>query len=150
MTAKFDDPWGKFSTAMCSLARSAPVLATLLLATPAMAEGSVSFDEVMDFAAQNRTLMKEIKSSISEQHVKRNDIRCGAARFGNQWTYLGGDRAPPFTCQIGQRLLTINGDTHFFDINGRLILGGMQDPRVFREAHSFKATKLTWNWQIAN
>jgi hypothetical protein len=121
--------------------------AALVGLTAALAEGSVGFDEVMQFAAQNRRLANEIKSSIREQRLRQTDIQCAAARFGNQWTHLGGDRAPPFTCHIGNRALTINGKIDFFDADGRLIKGGMDNPAIFRKAHSFKGKKPNWSWQ---
>jgi hypothetical protein len=124
-------------------------MATLICITSARAEGSIGFDEVMQFAAQSQKLVTEIKRSIQEQHVKRADIRCGAARFGNQWTNLGGDRAPPFNCQIGKRFLTINGEIHFFDVSGRRIPRGMENPDVFSKAHSFQVKRPTWSWQTA-
>jgi hypothetical protein len=122
-------------------------LTTALVVSPAFAEGSIGFDEVMQFAAQNRKLAREIKTSMRVQHLKQTDIQCGAARFGNQWTYLGGDRAPPFTCQIGNRVLTIGGAIHFFDERGRLIQRGLDNPNVYRRAHTFKAKKPVWSWQ---
>lgn len=127
----------------------AAVFAALLGITAAFAEGSVGFDEVMQFAAQNRKLAREIKNSIREQRLRQTDIQCAAARFGNQWTYLGGDRAPPFTCHIGNRVLTINGEIDFFDAAGRKIKGGLDNPDVFRKARSFKGKKPAWSWQKA-
>jgi hypothetical protein len=124
-------------------------ITALLGLTAALAGGSVGFDEVMQFAAQNRKLEKEIKSSIREQRLRQIDIQCVAARFGNQWTYLGGDRAPPFTCQIGNRVLTINSKLDFFDAAGRLIKGGMDNPDIFRKAHTFKGKRPAWSWQKA-
>src|SRR5689334_1808951 len=82
---------------------------SLLLIKTALGEGSIGFDEVMKFAAHNPTLVKDIQTAIRHQHVKRSNILCGGARFGNQWTNLGGERAPPFTCRVGKLLLTING-----------------------------------------
>ncbi|HWJ99817.1 MAG TPA: hypothetical protein VNR41_03810 [Xanthobacteraceae bacterium] len=132
------------------LARTFAIGITALLGiTAALAEGSVGFDEVMQFAAQNPKLASEIKSSIREQRLRQTDIQCAGARFGNQWTYLGGDRAPPFTCHIGNRVLTIRSEIDFFDAAGRRIKGGMDNPSVFRKARSFKGKKPIWSWQEA-
>ena len=129
--------------------RFAVAVISLLLVNAAHGEGSIGFDEVMKFAVRSQKLVKEIRNAIEEQHVKRTDIQCGAARFGNQWVNLGGDRAPPFNCQIGKRSLTINGEILFFDARGRRIRRGMDDPDVFGNAHSFRLKKPTWKWQAA-
>ena len=125
----------------------AAAVAVLVGVTSALAGGSVGFDEVIQFAAQNRKLAREIKSSMQKQRLKQTDIRCDAARFGNHWTYLGGDRAPPFTCQIGNRVLTINGKIYFFNARGQLIQRGLDNPSVFRTARSFKARNPAWSWE---
>jgi hypothetical protein len=125
----------------------AAAVAVLLGLTSALAGGSVGFDDVMQFAAQNRRLAREIKSSMQKQRLKQTDIRCDAARFGNHWIYLGGDRAPPFTCQIGNRILTINGEIYFFNARGQLIQRGLDNSSVFRTARSFKARNPAWSWE---
>ena len=73
---------------------------------------------------------------------------CVAARHGNQWRFLGGGRAAPYACTIGDRTLTIEADRIYFDINGRKLgqLGQMPDKVLFDRAKSFRETHIRWTW----
>jgi hypothetical protein len=90
--------------------------------------------------------MQEIERAIKEQKVRPKKIGCSAARFGNHWEYLGGGRALPFSCQIGKRVLEIDGDTEFLDEMGRVIVGGLDNQDVFLKARNIREKNPTWEW----
>ena len=122
------------------------VFLVLLDAAPAWAPGSIEFHEVMNFARQNQKLVREIETTMKQEKVQTKDIGCTAARFGNQWKYLGGGRSIPFTCQIGKRELTIDGDVEYLDEKGGIIKGGLENPQVFSKARHIRETTPTWKW----
>jgi hypothetical protein len=122
------------------------LLVMMISLGPAWAPGSITFEEVMGFARQDKNLIKEIQEALKKEKVSSNKVLCGAERYGNHWTYLGGGRALPFTCDIGKQELVIDGDTDFLDKNGKLIPGGLDNDDVFKNAHDIREKNPTWEW----
>jgi hypothetical protein len=110
------------------------------------AAGSISFEEVLGLARQNPKLVKEIEEVMHAQKVKSAEISCEAGRFGNHWKYLGGGRSLPIGCTIGKRRLGIDGIIEFLDVRGKVIVGGMDNPRAFATARNTREKNLTWKW----
>jgi hypothetical protein len=93
--------------------------AGLMLATsPAVAGGSVEIDQVMRLAGQSPKLISEIQSELKEAGKTLSDVKCDAARLGRYWTHLGGLRIPPYTCEIGTRMLELSGAVEFYAEDG--------------------------------
>src|SRR5437016_5581729 len=89
--------------------------------TVVWAPGSISLDEVMDQLKDNPKLMDELTAELKAQNLKPETITCIGARFGGNWTNLGGARAIPFNCQIGPRTIDINGDLKVYDAAGKAL-----------------------------
>jgi hypothetical protein len=70
--------------------------------TAAWAPGSISLDEVMEKLKDNAKLVDEINAELKAQNLSADKIICTGARFGGNWTNLGGARAIPFSCEIGR------------------------------------------------
>jgi hypothetical protein len=120
--------------------------ACALLSARAWTAGSIPFGEVMGLARHNSKLVKEIAEVMRAQKVKPADISCEAGRFGNHWKHLGGGRSLPISCTIGKRSLGIVGDVEYLDARGKVIVGGMDNPRVFGTARNTREKNLTWEW----
>jgi hypothetical protein len=90
--------------------------------------------------------VKEIEEVMRAQKVKSVEISCEAGRFGNHWKYLGGARSLPIGCTIGKRSLGIDGTIAFLDARGKLIAGGMDNPKAFARARTAREKILTWKW----
>ena len=73
---------------------------------------------------------------------------CIADRHGNHWKFLGGGRAAPYECSIGDRLLKIDAERTYYDINGHKLgqLGQAPDKRLFERAKSFRESNVRWAW----
>lgn len=115
----------------------------VLLAGAAHAGGSLGLDEVLAAVAKDKKLVAEIQAELDKNNLKVEKVVCWGARFGRHWEYLGGGRAAPYDCEIGQRKITIEADQVYFDAKGRP-LG--RDPDV-RRAKTFKESKFRWTWE---
>jgi hypothetical protein len=129
--------------------RFALVLAALPVAGAARAEGSLGLDEVLDAVKGAPQLVSEIDVELRKRDIKANQVICIGARHGNQWKHLGGGRAAPYACEIGDRRLTVEADRTYFDINGKRLgqLGQAPDKVLFARAKSFRETNLRWTWK---
>jgi len=129
-----------------------PVLALVGLCTiclsPASGEGSLPLVEVLDAVRGEPQLVSQIEVEVRRRDLKINDIVCSAARHGNQWRLLGGGRAAPYACTIGDRTVRIDADRTYYDINGRKLgqLGQAPDQLLFDRAKSFRDTRMRWTW----
>ncbi len=125
-----------------------PLAACLMWATPAWAPGSLGLAEVLAAVKGEPKLVSEIEVELRKRDLKVVDVICVAARHGNQWRHLGGGRAAPYECTIGDRTLRIDAERTYYDINGRKLgqLGQTPDKRLFDRAKSFRETKLRWTW----
>ena len=129
--------------AMVRVAIAALVLTALGLGTVS-AEGSIGLDEVMDQLKADRKLIAEIKTELTKQTLKAEDVICIGSRFGSHWTHLGGARSIPFNCKIGTRTLDIEGDLHLYDKKGKEL--NFDDDTTPERAVSYKETNLKWSW----
>ena len=115
-----------------------------LFTTPAWAEGSLGLDEVIVAVGKSPNLVAEIQAELGKNNLKAADLSCIAARHGNQWTYLGGGRAAPYDCDIGQRSLHVDADRVFFDASGKSL--GDLDKASPKRAKTFQESNFRWTW----
>jgi len=116
---------------------------------PAGAAGSLGLDEVLQAVRSEPKLVSEIEVELRKRDLKVPEIVCIAARHGNQWRFLGGGRAAPYECTIGDRTVTIEAERIYYDINGRKLgqLGQVPDKLLFDRAKSFREIKFRWTWR---
>jgi hypothetical protein len=122
-------------------------LCTALMLTMGVAHagGSIPLNEVMDQLKDDAKLIGEIDAELHKQKLKADAVICDGARFGGQWTELGGARAVPYDCEIGGRKLHIDGTVHLYDQNSAEI--DMNDEKAPERAFDYKQTDLTWTWE---
>lgn len=116
------------------------------VAAPALSGGgSLPLAEVMELAKPYPNLVLEVRLQLVRANLKREQVVCSGARFGNDWTGLGGGRLAPYACTIGKRTLAITANQSYFDRNGRKVKA--DDPDLPRKAAKVKETGLKWRWQ---
>ena len=115
-----------------------------LVASPASAGGSLGLDEVLVAVDKAPKLVAEIQAELTKNNLKPADLACTAARHGNQWTFLGGGRAAPYECEIGQRSIVIEADRIYFDARGKS-LGDLEKASPKR-AKTFQESNFRWSW----
>jgi hypothetical protein len=111
---------------------------------PARAGGSLGLGEVLAAVDKAPKLVAEIQMELSKNKLKPEDVTCIGARHGNHWTYLGGGRAAPYECEIGQRSLQIAADRVYFDSRGKLL--GDLDKADPKRAKTFREDNFRWTW----
>ena len=131
------------------------VLAGVLgLAAPAFAKaptpgiaggGSVPLVEVLDVAKPYPNLVLQVRLQLVRANVKREQVNCTGAKYGTEWTNIGGMRLAPYACAIGKRTLLIDASQIYYDRNGRKVK--LDDPDVMRKAAKVNEGGLTWRWQ---
>jgi hypothetical protein len=112
---------------------------------PAQAGGSIALvDALANFDAPP-ALMAELEAGLRDAGTTKDKIICGAARFGRQWTNLGGGRASPYECPIGGKTLVITGTHEYRDAMGKVLpkdgLG------LEQHAASVRDVDITWAWK---
>jgi hypothetical protein len=115
-----------------------------LAASPALAGGSLGLDEVLVAVEKAPKLVTEIQAALTKGNLKAAELACTAARHGNQWTFLGGGRAAPYECEIGQRSVVIEADRIYFDARGKS-LGDLEKASPKR-AKTFQESNFRWTW----
>jgi hypothetical protein len=119
--------------------------ATMVLAViPARAEGTLGLDEVLVAVGKAPKLLAEVQAELGKNNLKAENVTCIGARHGNQWKYLGGGRAAPYQCDIGQRSLNIEADRVYFDPRGKLL--GDVDKADPKRAKTFQESNFRWTW----
>jgi hypothetical protein len=128
------------------LKRTALVFATFaaFAIAPARADGTLGLDEVLVAVNTAPRLVAEIQAELNKDKLRSGDVTCLGARHGNHWTYLGGGRAAPYRCEIGQRSLQIEADRIYFDIRGKLL--GDLDKADPKRAKTFQESNFHWTW----
>ena len=125
-------------------------LASLVFACacPAWAEGSLALAEVLEAVKGAPQLVGQIEVELRKRDLKVGEIVCIAARHGNQWRHLGGGRAAPYECRIGDRTVRIDAERTYFDIHGRRLgqLGQAPDNVLFSRATFFREGNFRWTW----
>jgi len=123
---------------------AAVAIVLALTVTPAFAGGSLGLDEVLAAVDKDKKLMAEIQAEVTKNNLKPEAVTCGAARHGNQWTFLGGGRAAPYECEIGPRTIAIEADRIYFDARGKS-LGDLEKASPKR-AKTFEESNFRWTW----
>ena len=120
------------------------LIASIAIAAPACAGGSLPLEEVLTAVAKASKLVAEITAELDKNSLKAAGVICSGARHGNQWKYLGGGRAAPYECEIGKRSITIEADRIYFDLKGKS-LGNFEkaDPK---RAKTFQESNFKWTW----
>ena len=115
-----------------------------ITAMPARADGTLALSEVLVAVEQASKLVAEINFELGKVHLKPEDVTCIGARHGNHWTYLGGARAAPYECTIGQRTVKIEADRIYFDPGDRML--GDLDETDPKQAKTFRESNFRWMW----
>lgn len=123
----------------------AVVLLTGLLASPALAAGSLPLADVMARMKAYPTLVLQIRLQLVRAGKKRDEVTCIGQRFGNHWVKLGGERALPYECAIGKRTVVIKGTLVYEDASGRRLKDN--DPELPRKAARVRESRVTWAWR---
>jgi hypothetical protein len=134
---------------IASRCRIAAVLAVAASAIPpAQAEGSLPLVDVLAAVQGAPQLVSEIDVALRKSDLKVGDVVCIAARHGNQWKFLGGGRAAPYECRIADRMLKVEADRTYYDVNGKKLglLGKATDTVLFSRAKAFREMNLRWTW----
>lgn len=123
---------------------AATLLAAASLSTPAWAPGSLSLEEVLMAVKAAPKLVAEMNAELKKSGVAPDQVICWAGRHGRHWKYLGGMRAAPYSCKIGQREVTIEADRSYFDVRGRNL--GDVDHAPPEKAKTFRERNFRWTW----
>jgi hypothetical protein len=115
-----------------------------LTTMPARAGGTLGLNEVLVAVYKAPRLVAEIQAELSKNNLKPGEVTCLGARHGNHWTHLGGGRAAPYECEIGQRSLEIEADRVYFDARGKLL--GDLDKADPKPAKMFREDSFRWTW----
>jgi hypothetical protein len=115
-----------------------------LIAVPAWADGTLGLDEVLTAVGTSPKLTAEIQAEVAKNNLRPADVTCLGARHGNQWTWLGGGRAAPYNCEIGQRSLHIEADRIYFDARGKSL--GDVEKADQKRAKTFQESNFRWTW----
>ncbi len=110
----------------------------------AWADGTLGLGEVLVAVEKAPKLVEEIEAELGKNGLKAGGVTCLGARHGNHWTYLGGARAAPYQCKIGQHSLRIEADRVYFDARGRLL--GDLDHSSPKWAKTFREDNFRWTW----
>jgi len=123
-----------------------------LLASPAHAIdtsklgslGSLLPEEKEAMFAKSPKLKSEVAAELAKLGKTVSDVPCDGIRFPGAWKALGGVRVAPYTCQFGDRELTVKMKVV---VTGK---GGKVYPQINREAMQ-RATDVresdpTWTW----
>lgn len=122
--------------------------ACLVGAGPAWAETRLPLAEVLEVVRGEPLLVGQIEVEVRRRDLKASEIVCIAAQHGDQWRLLGGGRAAPYACTIGDRTLRIEAVRTYFDGNGHRLgqLGQAPDIVLFNRARYFREGNFRWTW----
>jgi hypothetical protein len=113
--------------------------------TPVWADGSMGLGEVILTVRAAPKLVAEITDELTKNGLVAENVFCLGARHGRHWKYLGGIRAAPYYCKIGNRELSIEADRIYFDMRGRTI--GNLDRASPEKAKIFRESNFHWKWK---
>lgn len=132
----------------CAVRTLTLMVLCIACASSAYSEGSLALSEVLEAVKNAPTLVSQIEVEVRRRDLKIRDIVCTAARHGNQWRLLGGGRAAPYECRIGDRDLRIDAERTYFDASGHRLgqLGQAPDSILFNRARYFREDKFRWVW----
>ena len=114
----------------------------------ASAEIRLGLGEVLEAVKTEPQLVGQIEVELRRRDLKVPEIACVAAQHGDQWRLLGGGRAAPYACRIGERILRIDAERTYFDGNGRKLgqLGQALENVLFNRARFFRERNFRWTW----
>jgi hypothetical protein len=112
---------------------------------PAHAEGTLGLGEVLLAVERVPKLVTEINAELGKAQLRAENVTCIAARHGNHWSFLGGARAAPYECRIGQRTLLIEADRIYLDSRGKAL--GDLDRADPKQARTFSESNFRWTWK---
>lgn len=128
-----------------SVQRFAIVIALAAWGSTAQAGGSIALTDAMANFDAPPALIDEIEGAIRTANVAADDVICGATRFGRHWTHLGGGRASPYECPIGDKTLVITGTHEYRDAMGKVL---PQDGLGLEQhAASVRDVDIRWEWK---
>ena len=111
---------------------------------PVQADGTLGLGEVLIAVDKVPKLVSEINAELGKAQLKAENVTCIGARHGNLWTFLGGARAAPYECRIGQRTLVIAADRIYLDSHGKVL--GDLDKADPKQVSSFRESNFRWTW----
>jgi hypothetical protein len=120
------------------------IVVAFICNTLAWADGSMGLGEVLLTVRAAPMLVAEIADELNKNGLIAENVFCLGARHGRHWKYLGGMRAAPYHCKIGNRELTIEADRVYFDVRGRNI--GDLDRASPEKAKTFRESNFHWKW----
>jgi hypothetical protein len=130
----------------------APVLALaglcLIRVLSASAQVSLGLTEVLEAVKSEPELVRQIEVELRKRDLKAPGLACTAAQHGSEWRLLGGGRAAPYECRIGERALRIDAVRIYFDVNGRKLgqYGQVANDLLFNRARYFREGNFRWTW----
>ena len=133
------------------LARLAPFM-VLLLPSSAMAldttklgqAGSLGLDEMMPLIKKSPQLKREVAEAVAQTKLKGDEIRCDGMRFPGQWVNLGGERAAPYVCKIGDKWLEVRATVRV--TGGRRKTFETITADAMKNATTVSESNPTWKW----
>jgi hypothetical protein len=106
--------------------------------------GTLGLDEMMSLIDKSRQLKREVIEAVAKTKLKADEIRCDGMRSPGQWRNLGGERAAPYVCKIGDKWLEVRATLR---VTGR---GGKSfetiTPDVMKSATTVSETNPAWRW----
>ncbi len=120
------------------------IAVALACATPARADGTLGLGDVLAAVRTAPRLVAEVTDALDKNGLAAANVTCLGARHGRHWVHLGGMRAAPYRCKIGNRELTIEADRIYVDARGRNIAD--RDPMAPRNATAFRERHIRWEW----
>jgi hypothetical protein len=116
-------------------------------ASPAKAQG-IGLEEVLEVVKGDPELVRQIDVELRRRDLKARTIVCASAHHGSEWRLLGGGRAAPYACRIGEVLLRIDAQRTYFDASGRKLgqIGQAPGELLLSRARYFREGKFQWSW----
>jgi hypothetical protein len=107
--------------------------------------GSLFLVDIMPLIRTSPRLEREVADAVKQAQADREDVVCIGARFPGVWTHLGGERAAPYSCEIGARLLLLRARVRIKDRKGRVLEG--ITAASMRRAARIEQDRLSWRWE---
>jgi hypothetical protein len=106
--------------------------------------GSLGIDEMMPLIGRSPQLKREVTEAVAKTKLKAEEIRCDGMRFPGQWVNLGGERAAPYVCKIGDKWLEVRATVRVTGRKGKSFES--ITPDAMKNATTVSETNPTWKW----
>jgi hypothetical protein len=128
--------------------RAVLLVGSCLVWTTASCAAGLGLDELLQIVRTEPKLAGEIEVELRRRDLKVPEIGCIAAHHGNQWKLLGGARAAPYQCRIGDRTVMIDAERIYYDVNRRKLgqIGQVPGNVLLNRARSFRESNFRWTW----